>query len=489
MIQITNMTGGYGEKPIVDDVSFTIDSGEFFGVVGPNGSGKTTLFKLMSRIIPLWKGNVFIEQKPLQYYTRKQLARKVATLPQIQQSFFSYNVYETVMMGRYAYQTGFFKQPTELDKDVVKRVLEQTGLTKMRTNPLDHLSGGERQRVYLAQALAQEPDILLLDEPTNHLDFSYQKQLLDDLKQLSLTNRLTVVSIFHDLNIASLYCDRLLLMDQGQITQIGKPEEVMKKALLERVYHSSIDVHANPTLSSPQMNLLPDYSLEKTSSILSPELLEVTEEKVVIKTTQLLKTFSSALVGGGFGWYRNFINYHVDKNFNCHSPRQLMLEKCQQWGMAEHDTVAMMTAAHLPDYAVRFSVEENVRILIVVTAGTGNAVDVVHGGNRMLNNQPGTVNTWIFIEGHLSEQAFIQGIVTATEAKTKAFSICGIKDPMTETLATGTSTDSVLIASTQKGENLEYAGPITFLGSRIGEMVYEATKEAIEHNIERMKHT
>lgn len=489
MIHVTNMTGGYEETPIVDAISFEVDRGEFFGVVGPNGSGKTTLFKLMSRILPLWEGEVFIEQKPLQHYTRKQLARKVATLPQVQQSFYSYNVYETVMMGRYAYQTGFFKQPTDRDRQVVEDVLKQTGLTTMQEFPLDHLSGGERQRVYLAQALTQEPDVLLLDEPTNHLDFSYQKQLLDDLKQLSLTKGLTVVSIFHDLNIASLYCDRLLLMNQGKIRQIGRPVEVMQKALLEQVYQSSIDVHANPTLSSPQMNLLPDYPLEKAESVLSPALVEVTEEKVLIRTNQLLKTFSSALMGGGFGWYRNFINYHVDKNFNCDSPRQLMIEKCHGWGLDVHDSLAMMTAAHLPDYAVRFSTEEKVPILIVVTAGTGNAVDVVHGGNRMVNKQPGTVNSWIFIDGHLSEQAFIQGIVTATEAKTKAFSFCEIRDSLTGTLATGTSTDSILIASTQTGKSLEYAGPITVLGSRIGKMVYAATKEAIELYLERMKHT
>lgn len=489
MIQVSNMTGGYEEIPIVHAISFQIGRGEFFGVVGPNGSGKTTLFKLMSRILPLWEGEVFIEQKPLKQYSRKQLARKVATLPQMQQNFFSYNVYETVMMGRYAYQTGFFKQPTDHDKEVVEAVLKQTGLTAMREYPLDHLSGGERQRVYLAQALTQEPDVLLLDEPTNHLDFSYQKQLLDDLKQLSLTKGLTVVSIFHDLNIASLYCDRLLLMDRGQVRQIGKPEKVMQKTLLEGVYQSSIDVHANPTLSNPQMNLLPDYHLEKAKTILSPDLVQVTNEKVTIQTPQLLKTFSSALMGGGFGWYRNFINYHVDKSFDSDSPRQLMIEKCHGWGFDEHDTLAMMTAAHLPDYAVRFSTEEMVSILIVVTAGIGNAVDVVHGGNRLGNKQPGTVNTWIFIDGNLLEQAFIQGIVTATEAKTKAFSYCGIKDLLTDTIATGTSTDSVLIASTQTGKKLEYAGPITFLGSRIGEMVYAATKEAIEHYIERMKHT
>ncbi|UOR10872.1 adenosylcobinamide amidohydrolase [Halobacillus amylolyticus] len=192
-------------------------------------------------------------------------------------------------------------------------------------------------------------------------------------------------------------------------------------------------------------------------------------------------------MGGGFGWYRNFVNYHVDKSFNCDSPSPFMIEKCQQWGLAEHDTLAMMTAAHLPDYSERFFQGDGVSILILVTAGLGNAVDVVHGTKRVAEHQPGTVNTWIFVDGHLSEQAFIQGIVTATEAKTQAFSRCEIKDPLTNTAATGTSTDSIMIASTQTGIQLEYAGPITFLGSKVGQMVYEATKEAIKRYLERMK--
>ncbi|MFD2923731.1 adenosylcobinamide amidohydrolase [Halobacillus naozhouensis] len=487
MIQVKNITGGYDKSPIVDHVHFQVNRGEFFGVVGPNGSGKTTLIKLLNGVLPLWEGEVIIDRQPLEYYGRKHLARKVATLPQIQQSFFSYNVYETVMMGRYAYQSGFIKQPNERDKEVTEKVLEKTGLVDMKFLPLAHLSGGERQRVYLAQALAQEPDILLLDEPTNHLDFSYQKQLLDELKQLSLTNHLTVVSIFHDLNIASLYCDRLLLIDQGQITKVGKPEEVMQKPLLESIYHSSIDVHPNPTLSSPQMNLLPNYFLDRTKTTIKSELVEATEEKVLVRTPQLLKTFSSAVMGGGFGWYRNFINYHVDKSFHCEFPTQFMIEKCQQWELPEHDTLAMMTAAYLPDYSERYFKAEGMSILILVTAGLGNAVDVVHGDKRVKEHQPGTVNTWVFIDGHLSEQAFIQGIVTATEAKTQAFSTCGIKDPLTNTSATGTSTDSIMIASTQTGRQLEYAGPITFLGSKVGQMIYEATKEAIERYMERMK--
>ncbi|MFG6147761.1 adenosylcobinamide amidohydrolase [Halobacillus sp. B23F22_1] len=482
MIKVKNVCGGYEEKPIVDHVDFFVSKGEFFGVVGPNGCGKTTLFKMMSGVLPLWSGTVSIDERTIDEYDRKSLARKVATLPQIQQSYFTYSVYETVMMGRYAYQTGLFKQPSVEDEKVVERILHQTGLTQMRHLPITALSGGERQRVYLAQALSQEPDVLLLDEPTNHLDFSYQKQLLDELKKLTLTDELTVVSIFHDLNIASLYCDRLLLMEEGRIKKMGTPDEVMQKDLLEGVYQSTIDVYANPSVASPQMNVMPGY-LSTAFSQLSPESLQVSKEKLLFQTKRPLKTFSSAVVGAGFGWYQNFVNYHVEKSFRCDSPERFMKGKFREWKLPEHETLAMMTAAYVTNYAKRYVYENDFTLLVIVTAGTSNAVDVLHGAKHGFIAAPGTVNTWVFVEGELSEQAFIQGVVTATEAKTKAFSDCKITDQLTGTKATGTSTDSILIASSQTGQHVEYAGPVTPLGRTIGRTVFEATVEAIENSL------
>ncbi|GGF29501.1 putative ABC transporter ATP-binding protein YvrA [Halobacillus andaensis] len=483
MIEVQNVSGGYEEKPIVVHVDFSVSKGEFFGVVGPNGCGKTTLFKMMSGVLPLWSGTVSIDSRTIDQYDRKSLARKVATLPQIQQSYFTYSVDETVMMGRYAYQSGLFKQPSAEDEQVVERILHQMGLTQMRHLPITELSGGERQRVYLAQALSQEPDVLLLDEPTNHLDFSYQKQLLDELKQLTLTDELTVVSIFHDLNIASLYCDRLLLMEEGSIKKMGTPDAVMQKELLEGVYQSTIDVYANPSVASPQMNVMPGY-LSSASSELSSELLQVSDEKILFQVKRPLKTFSSAVVGAGFGWYQNFVNYHVDKNFTCDAPDRFMKEKFHEWGLPEHETLAMMTAANVTNFAKRYVCENNFTLLVLVTAGTSNAVDVLYGAEHGFVATPGTVNTWVFVEGELSEQAFIQAVVTATEAKTKAFTDCEITDQLTGTMATGTSTDSILIASTQTGEHVEYAGPVTALGSTIGRAVYEATVEAIKNSFQ-----
>ncbi|MCP3027863.1 adenosylcobinamide amidohydrolase [Halobacillus sp. A5] len=481
MIEVNSLSGGYGDRTIVNQVDFSVARGEFFGVAGPNGCGKTTLFKMMSGVLPLWRGTVSIDGRTIDQYDRNSLARKVATLPQLQQSYFTYSVQETVMMGRYAYQSGLFKQPSMEDEQVVERILHQLGLDEMKHLPITQLSGGERQRVYLAQALSQEPDVLLLDEPTNHLDFSYQKQLLDELKALTNNDRLTVVSIFHDLNIASLYCDRLLLMEKGSIKKMGTPVAVMQRPLLEGVYQSAIDVYANPTVASPQMNVLPDYTL-KYSSTVSPDLLQVSEEKLLFQTDRPLKTYSSAVVGAGFGWYQHFVNYHVEKSFSCEAPDELMKEKFKEWDLPEYDTLAMMTAAYVTNYASRCVQEDGFSLLVIVTAGLSNAVDVLYGAKHGFTPAPGTVNTWVFVEGELSEQAFIQAIITATEAKTKAFADCEITDRLTGTPATGTSTDSMLVAATQTGVHLEYAGTITPLGSCIGRTVYEATVEAIKNS-------
>ncbi|WP_431803790.1 adenosylcobinamide amidohydrolase [Halobacillus andaensis] len=207
------------------------------------------------------------------------------------------------------------------------------------------------------------------------------------------------------------------------------------------------------------------------------------KKKLVFQTSQPLKTFSSAVVGAGFGWYNHFVNYHVDKSFDCSQPDAFMREKFKEWQLPEHETLAMMTAAYVTNYASRHIIEDDFSLYVVVTAGTSNAVDVLHGEKHGFIAAPGTVNTWIFVEGELSDQAFIQAVITATEAKTKAFGECEITDPITNTPATGTSTDSLLVASTQTGTHIEYAGPVTKLGSRIGRAVYEATASAIEHSL------
>ena len=182
-------------------------------------------------------------------------------------------------------------------------------------------------------------------------------------------------------------------------------------------------------------------------------------------------------MNAGLGWYRSFVNRHVDADYNCDDVKAEMSAYLEQHGYPLSDTVGMMTAvttehAEIGEYEGDFGT-----ILVMVTAGVGNAVDVSQALER--EQRVGTINTWVIVNGQLPEEAFIQAMITATEAKTKALHTEHIKDPLTGTIATGTSTDSLLVAATQEGEHLPYAGPITPLGKLIGHGVYDCTVRAI----------
>ena len=170
MLEIQQLYGGYRNEDVLTNISIQVKKGELFGIIGPNGSGKTTLMKMISGVQPFREGNILIKGESLKEYSAKQLAKVIAVLSQHSSESFSYTVKETVSLGRYAHQKGFFKEWSQKDEEIVEEVMNWTGVLTLQDQPIQLLSGGERQRAFLAQALAQEPEILLLDEPTNHLD-------------------------------------------------------------------------------------------------------------------------------------------------------------------------------------------------------------------------------------------------------------------------------------------------------------------------------
>ncbi|KAB2328605.1 ATP-binding cassette domain-containing protein [Cytobacillus depressus] len=487
MLSVQQITGGYTGDSVIKNVSFEVEKGELFGILGPNGSGKTTLLKMLSGILPFKSGEVTLKGISLKDYSAKELAKIIAVLSQHSNQSFSYTVKETVSLGRYAHQKGWFHSWTQEDERIVIQAMEQTGVVHFESHYIHELSGGERQRVFLAQALAQEPEILLLDEPTNHLDLSFQKDLLDLLKSWTKNRGLTVISIFHDLNLAGLYCDRLLLLENGEININDTANEVLREERIRSVYKTKIEKHPHPKVPAPQIALLPEKEVEKESHYLDERFLERFDEQVVFRSPVPLRTMSSGVVGAGTGWHQVFVNRHVDKNYDCSDHRQEMADYLKSHGFEPGETVGMMTAVKLEDVSYQFYREDHFAVFIVVTAGVGNAIDASRGGQHAFQLQPGTINTWIFVSGDMTEEAFIQSIMTATEAKVKAMHDLQIKDPVTETIATGTSTDSILIAATQRGERLEYAGTITPLGKLIGKGVYECTLEAIQKSRKRVK--
>jgi len=479
MLKVHNVSGGYSNHPVIKEVDFSVKKGEFFGILGPNGSGKTTLLKMISGLLSCTQGSIEIAGKEITQVSRKELAQTIAVLPQLSGQTFPYTVRETVALGRYAHHHGLFQTWRASDEEILQTIMKQTNIEQFAEQSLPELSGGEQQRVFLAQALTQQPAILLLDEPTNHLDLAHQKGLLDLLKKATNEQDLTVISIFHDLNLASLYCDRLLLLNHGETKTLETPDQVLKESIIKEVYQTEVKNHPHPEVAKPQMHLLPNTAqVERENVIIDASLLEVSPDQIVLRSPIPLRTLSSGVCGAGIGWNDCFVNLHVDKNYNCSDPVRDIEQHLLNHDFNLNKAVGMMTAVNLKHVSHRFWEDTNFSLLVVVTAGVGNATDSTKASIKR-ETSPGTINTWIFVNGKLTEEAYIQSIMTATEAKAQALRELGIKDKETNTIATGTSTDSILIASTQQGEALPYAGTATALGHAIGRSVYTETKNAI----------
>ncbi|WP_413364687.1 adenosylcobinamide amidohydrolase [Lysinibacillus sp. 3P01SB] len=478
MLKVEHISGGYNHVPVVQDVSFNVGKGKVLGILGPNGSGKSTLLKLISGIIEPTAGSVSIDEKPLKSFSPKELAKKMAVLPQLHANAFSNSVYDTVSLGRYPHQKGFFSAWSKIDEQAVERAMGQTGVTQYRETMMEFLSGGEQQRVFIAQALAQCSQVLLLDEPTNHLDISHQKQLLDMIRKEATESGLTVVSIFHDINLASLYCDSLLLMEKGKVKAYGDPHEVVLQEQIAEVYGAEVSTYAHPEIPKPQITMMPEQAGERQAFVL-PEQFCIAEEYVRLDTNLPLKVISSAVHNAGMGWYSTLLNRSIPEDYNIDNVKGETLQFLKDNGFSPTNTVVMLTAVASKLAAIRSFQNSHCSITVAVTAGVGNAVDVTRTYERNDNTHIGTINTWVIINGKLSDEAFFQAMITATEAKTKALAEEDIRDVHTGTIATGTATDSLLIAATQQGEEMPYAGPITEVGKLIGQGVFETTVQAI----------
>ena len=239
MLKVEHLTCGYGGAPVVNDLSFEVPAGGRLCILGPNGCGKTTLLRALAGLLP-HKGKVTAEGRDLAAMDRRQLARTVALLSQISSVYFSYTVYETVLMGRYAHQTGgAFSGPGPEDRAIALECMERTGVADLRDRQVTELSGGQLQRVFLARTFAQQPRVILLDEPTNHLDLKYQVELVQELKAWAAGEGRCVVGVLHDVNLALDLADLFLLMEEGRARYFG-PAAEFDPAALNRVYQMDV---------------------------------------------------------------------------------------------------------------------------------------------------------------------------------------------------------------------------------------------------------
>lgn len=253
MLRAKALKKRYGDHPVLKGIDLQVTSGETVGLIGPNGSGKSTLVRLLSGEEKPDEGRIFLGDRELSAWSPRKRAKEMAVLPQEGLPPVPFTVEEVVQMGRHPHMQGPWMGPE--DWRVVEEVLEQTGLARERHRPIHRLSGGERQRVAIAKAMVQEPRLLILDEPTTYLDARYQLEVLDAVRRWGRDRELAVLMVLHDLNLAAQYCDRLLLLKEGELVVEGKPSEVIRADLIQRVYGIEPVIIRHPESGVPQVLL------------------------------------------------------------------------------------------------------------------------------------------------------------------------------------------------------------------------------------------
>ncbi|MDY6971331.1 MAG: ABC transporter ATP-binding protein [Thermodesulfobacteriota bacterium] len=258
MVTILNLKKvgfSYGRSWALRDLDLDIRQGELFGVLGPNGSGKSTLLKVIDGILTPQEGRVLLKDKAVTTYSRWSLAREVAMVAQENHFRFSFSALEVVLMGRFPH-LGRFQFEGKRDMDVAVRALEATRCLELAERPIHELSSGERQRVLIARALAQEPSVILLDEPTSFLDLRFKRDIFNLISSLTSDRGLSVLVVSHDIDLASQYCDRIVMLKEGRVYSTGVPDQVITALNVEAVYACPVFVDKNPVTESPRVSLI-----------------------------------------------------------------------------------------------------------------------------------------------------------------------------------------------------------------------------------------
>lgn len=233
-LEIKHLSFAYRpNKPVLNDISLSVTAGEILGILGPNGTGKTTFIKCINNILPVTMGKVFLNGHDIVTMSPQETAKFIAYVPQYTDNYFQLNVIDAVMLGRLPYAR---KHYSENDKALVFDILQRMQLEALAFRTLNTLSGGERQRVFIARALAQQPRCIILDEPTSSLDLHNQLFILHTIAALAHSRQLSVIMTIHDLNLASMFCDKLLMLKDTRVFAYGEAQEVLQEGTIDAMY-------------------------------------------------------------------------------------------------------------------------------------------------------------------------------------------------------------------------------------------------------------
>jgi len=261
-LQVRQVYFSYLNGLVLHNINLFIEAGEMVGLIGPNGSGKTTLIKLATGVIKPTGGEIRLDGSSLSRLSRKSIARSVAVVPQQFHIPFAFTVNEVVTLGRIPFLKAFAGE-SKADRQLVANALELVGITELKERRFDELSGGERQNVIQAMALAQQPKLLLLDEPIVHLDIAHQIEILELIRRLNVERGLTVIGAMHDLNLAALYFDRLILLKEGKVSADGTPAQVLTEARIKEVFSASVRVESHQVTGVPHIIVMPKQHVDK----------------------------------------------------------------------------------------------------------------------------------------------------------------------------------------------------------------------------------
>jgi iron complex transport system ATP-binding protein len=260
ILDISNISLSLRDNFILSNVSLDVSAGEFFVIIGPNGAGKTSLLKVLSGLQKAQKGTVTIKDKNILNYRRRNLSQIMAIVPQHIEVGFPFTVADTVIMGRSPH-LGILGMEGENDFHIAEEAMKFTDVSHLTDRKLFQLSGGELQRVIIARAICQQPEIILLDEPTTALDPAHQLKIMDLMEKFRREHGTTIIMVSHDLNLASMYGDRVLLLKSGRVVKTGDPKSVLNKELLEDSYGCRIQVDESPLGGVARVTPIPDKYL------------------------------------------------------------------------------------------------------------------------------------------------------------------------------------------------------------------------------------
>lgn len=237
-LKVQNISFGIGNTKILKDISFEVEENSFVGIIGPNGSGKSTTLKSIYGVNKPNGGEIFFEGENLLKMSGRERAKKIAVLAQESGGQFDFTVGQVVEMGRYPHKKTLENYSKE-DEEIINQVMEQMKLQDYKDRNFNTLSGGEKQRVLIARLLIQQSDFIILDEPTNHLDIGHQIDIMNTIKGMGVT----VLAAIHDMNMAALYCDKVILMKSGEVLQHGTVEEVLTHSMLKKLFNVNAEIH------------------------------------------------------------------------------------------------------------------------------------------------------------------------------------------------------------------------------------------------------